>query len=272
MIPVFVPLTPFKPSLEIDFEMLEQECTFLADAGVRHLFVNGSGSEYGSFTFDEKVKVAQCIRQSFQGECTVHISSASYLETIELAQACQESADSFALLPPLYHQGAGEDGVFAFFEKVVPNVARPVMLYNNPTIGAGIELSNTLIQRLVHSLPAIQSIKDSRPASEATVQLRSDLPQLSIYRGASGGLAFATKYSLQGIVSINVGDAEQFVELQKELCDSPAPDLANVERKENVLKQNFLQRLNGSSRIATAKRDLAGVLKGFPTRCRPPMT
>ena len=130
-------------------------------------------------------------------------------ETVELSRhAVQLGCAGVLVLPPFYYKGMGDEGLFAYFARVIEGVADArlrVYLYHIPPV-AQVGISPALIGRLLKAYPGVVAgIKDSSGDAEHTALLLREFQPagfdvfagnetllLSTLRGGGAGCITAT--------------------------------------------------------------------------------
>jgi len=130
-------------------------------------------------------------------------------ETVELSRhAVQLGCAGVLVLPPFYYKGTGDEGLFAYFARVIEEVADArlrVYLYHIPPV-AQVGIGPALIERLLKAYPGVVAgIKDSSgDAGNTALLLREFQPAgfdvfagnetllLSTLRGGGAGCITAT--------------------------------------------------------------------------------
>lgn len=130
-------------------------------------------------------------------------------ETVELTRhAVQLGCAGVLVLPPFYYKGTGDEGLFAYFARVIEEVADArlrVYLYHIPPV-AQVGIGPALIERLLKAYPGVVAgIKDSSgDVSNTALLLREFQPAgfdvfagnetllLSTLRGGGAGCITAT--------------------------------------------------------------------------------
>lgn len=112
--------------------------------------------------------------------CIVHVARTNTAEMIDLAQyAEQVGAVAISAIPPLFYK-YGDDGIFAYYQKLCESVNIPVVIYNNPN--TGVTFSTALLKRLF-SIPNLTSIKWTNYDFSAVLQLKDACPDANIING-----------------------------------------------------------------------------------------
>lgn len=159
-------LTPFRPDLSVDGDLLAAQCRWLVSCNVG-LAVFGTNSEGNSLTVSERSDVVQqLVAQGIPAARMMPGTGGCALpDVVSLTTACLRSGvNSVLVLPPFYYKGVSDDGLFAFFSEVIERVGDSDMrmyLYHIPSVSQ-VGISLDLIDRLMMRYgPVIAGAKDS---------------------------------------------------------------------------------------------------------------
>jgi 4-hydroxy-tetrahydrodipicolinate synthase len=159
-------VTPFDSNGIAVKEKLAQHCAWLQKNRVG-LAVFGTNSEANSMSVGERVDILQFLANAGlnpdqmmpgTGACAVP-------DAVTLSQAAVNAGCAGVLmLPPFYYKDVSDDGLFAYYSKVIEGVGSDrlkVYVYNIPPI-TKVGLSLNLLERLVKAYPnTVVGIKDS---------------------------------------------------------------------------------------------------------------
>lgn len=203
-------VTPFGADGAPSPERLLKHCRWLLSQDVG-LAVFGTNSEGNSLSLLEKRQLLDHLAEGGvpaqrlmpgTGTCAIP-------ETVELSRhAVQLGCAGVLVLPPFYYKGMGDEGLFAYFARVIDAVADArlrVYLYHIPPV-AQVGISAALIERLLKAYPGVVAgIKDSSgDAANTALLLREFQPAgfdvfagnetllLSTLRGGGAGCITAT--------------------------------------------------------------------------------
>jgi 4-hydroxy-2-oxoglutarate aldolase len=141
---VFAPIvTPFRDD-RILFDGLISNVEKMNRSGLRGYFVLGTNGEYKSLATDERAEVLKAVvgHRSPDKVIMAGTGAESTKETIELSlKAAELGVDMVSLLMPHFFAKKIDDEVLAAYILEVADVSPvPVMLYNNPSVAAGVNL------------------------------------------------------------------------------------------------------------------------------------
>ncbi|TDE14980.1 dihydrodipicolinate synthase family protein [Jiangella asiatica] len=166
-----IPVTPFRPDLEIDLDSLDRQVEFCLDGGSRGLVYPGVVSEFFSLSEDERRSAAERVIATVAGRVPVivGVSATSAPVAAGLARhAAGAGADAvMATLPYVQHFFTPDlDYVNAYFRAVSDACGLPVVL-QNARIGHAIGIDS--VRRVIDANPAIRYLKEE--TSPSTHQL-----------------------------------------------------------------------------------------------------
>ncbi len=161
---VFAPIaTPFKED-NILFDGLIQNVEKMNKSGLRGYFVLGTNGEYKSLSVAERIEVLKTVAQHRSPDKVFMAGTGmeSTKETIEVTlQAAETGADMVSVLKQHFYRKKMDDDVLTGYILDVAEASPvPVVLYNNPSVAAGVTISPEVIQRVSGHTNVI-GLKDS---------------------------------------------------------------------------------------------------------------
>lgn len=161
---VFAPMvTPFRDD-RVLFHGLIDNVEKMNGTSLAGYFVLGTNGEYKSLSVPERFAVLKAVVQSRAKEKVVMAGMGfeSTQETIAMTlRAADEGADMVSLLMPHFFAKKMTPEVLAGYVIAVADASPlPVLLYNNPSVAAGVTIKADLIN-LVKDHPNVIGIKDS---------------------------------------------------------------------------------------------------------------
>jgi 4-hydroxy-tetrahydrodipicolinate synthase len=200
--------TPFSASREIDADAFVEHCRWCLDNGCDALNVLGTTGEANSLSFTQRSLVMEIAASSLDaGRLMVGTGTPDLATTVALTRRASELRYAAALvLPPFYYKPVPEDGIFAWFGRLVGQTqARPIdlYLYNFPQL-TGIEFSPALAARLQSAFPdRIRGAKDSSGNLDYARQLAA-IPGFAVFPSNEVSLADAGRDNYAGCISATV--------------------------------------------------------------------
>lgn len=161
---VFAPLvTPFRND-EIYYEGLMGNIERMNGSGLGGYFVLGANGEYKSLSVPERVEVLKTVAKSRSPEKVLMAGTGmdSTKETIDMTlRAAEIGVDMVSLLMPHFFAKRIEDDILSsYISEVADRSPVPVMIYNNPSVAAGVLVSTEVIKR-VSEHQNVVGMKDS---------------------------------------------------------------------------------------------------------------
>ncbi|HET6438080.1 MAG TPA: dihydrodipicolinate synthase family protein [Anaeromyxobacter sp.] len=162
---VFAPMvTPFGADDAVLLSGVAENVRRMNGTGLRGYFVLGTNGEYKALTAEERLQVLDVVVQHrAPGKVVMAGCGAeSTKETIDTARRLADrGADYASVLMPSFFAKKMTTEVMARHALAVADASPiPVVLYNNPSVAAGVTIRLDLLQR-VASHPNIAGIKDS---------------------------------------------------------------------------------------------------------------
>ncbi|KAK5121605.1 hypothetical protein LTR85_004777 [Meristemomyces frigidus] len=167
---IYTPLpTFFKDDEELDLDALRSHVKYIASAGTIPV-LSGSMGEAVHLSHDERRSLIVTARSALDDAgltdvpVVAGVGAPSTKETVQLSnEAADAGADFVMVIPPGYYAGAmqaaGGEALRSFFVDVAAASKVPVILYNFPSVSAGIDLSSDLILDVVKASPNVCGAK-----------------------------------------------------------------------------------------------------------------
>lgn len=161
---VFAPMvTPFRDDA-ILYDGLAANVEKMNATGMSGYFVLGTNGEFKSLSVEERFKVLDLVAKRKAPDKTLMAGCAaeSTKETIELVKrAAGLGADMASLLmPSFFAKKMTADVMERFAVEVAEAAPIPIVLYNNPSVAAGVTIKLELLERITRH-PNIVGVKDS---------------------------------------------------------------------------------------------------------------
>ena len=161
---VFVPMvTPFRDD-EIFFEGLIENIQKLNETGLKGYFVLGTNGEFKSLSVEERIKILETVVEYAADDKIVMAGTAeeSTKETIDISlEAAKIGVSQISLLMPhFFRKYIDDDVLINYIVEVADASPVPVVLYNNPSVAAGLLISKGVVKAVSDHLNVI-GMKDS---------------------------------------------------------------------------------------------------------------
>lgn len=192
----------------IDTERFAQHARWALDHGCDGLNVLGSTGEANSFSPQARAELMRAAAKALPVERMMVGTGAPDLETaIRLTALAGSLGYTGALvLPPYYYSGVSDDGLFAFFDRLVAETtaeAPQIYLYNFPQM-TGLTFAPDLVARLRLAHPGrIVGIKDSSGDLDYAAQLAM-IEGLDVFPSSESALGQADAKGFAGVISATV--------------------------------------------------------------------
>lgn len=194
-------VTPFTPTLEVDYDRAVELARKLVAEGNDGLIVAGTTGESPTLSKSEKLELFKRVKQAVGKDVPIVAGTGSYATqaTIELSQAAEETGVDALLLVAPYYNKPPQEGMFQHFQAIARATKLPIMLYNIPG-RTGVELLPDTLARL-GQIPNIKAVKQSLPSLDPINELaiRSELAQ---YSGDDGNTLPILALGGVGVVSV----------------------------------------------------------------------
>ncbi|RDH14078.1 dihydrodipicolinate synthase-like protein [Aspergillus niger ATCC 13496] len=164
---IYVPTVAFftSPNEDLDLSTTALHATYLAQAGVTGLVVQGSNGEAVHLSREERNLITSTTRRALDSHAPsapliVGCGAASTRETIQLCQDAAASGGDYTLiLPPSYYKSLlSPKDLLDHFRLVASASPIPILVYNFPGASSGLDLSSDDILALAEH-PNIVGVK-----------------------------------------------------------------------------------------------------------------
>jgi 4-hydroxy-tetrahydrodipicolinate synthase len=202
--------TPVDGALQPDHRALVEHSRWLLDNGCDGLNILGTTGGFASFSVTQRLGVMRALASSGLplGTMMVGTGTSALDDTVELTKAAVELGFAGALvIPPFYYKNVSEDGVFAYYAKLVERTGASglrLYLYNFPAM-SGVPFTLPLVERLLADFPGIVAgLKDSSNDAAYVAALHTAFPQLDVFPSSEAVLATARRSGYAGCISATV--------------------------------------------------------------------
>lgn len=199
-------LTPFDQRLMVDFEGLAHNVRHMIDNGLDascgFLVVNGSMGECYAMTLDERKQVIRAVVEVASGRIPVvaGCSDTSIENVVALSRYANEVGADAAMIVPPYYSGCSEEQIYSFYACVSRETEIPIIIYNNPAVAGGVDLSIPLLHRLA-KLDRVIGLKQATTNARRFVQAELLTGELLVFSGSSALQPFGTLAGMAGFIS-----------------------------------------------------------------------
>lgn len=264
---VFVPMvTPFRND-EILYAGIRQNVEKWNATGLRGYFVLGTNGEYKSLSVTERFRVLETVVRYSSPDKVIMAGcgAESTRETLDLVREAAYRGASMAslLMPSFFAKSIDEDVMVRFITEVADQAPIPVVLYNNPSVAAGVTITYNVLKR-VKDHPNVMGIKDS---SKDTYKdnLKASSEKFFVLAGSAN-------YFLDLLENGGTGGVLSLANVFPDACVSLYRAFVEGRKEEAKRLNETLVSLNkavsGTFGVAGVKvaMDLAGYVGGVPRR------
>jgi 4-hydroxy-tetrahydrodipicolinate synthase len=126
-------VTPFLDDESVDEAGVRAEAQYLLETGVHGLCVGGSTGEGHTLSIDEICRITEIALEEADGAVPVisGIIRDSTRDVIAYGRALKEvGAEALQITPIHYVFNSGDDGTYAYYERIAAEVDLPIVIYN----------------------------------------------------------------------------------------------------------------------------------------------
>lgn len=181
-------LTPFEDDGRIAEDLYIEHAKRLLAEGCAGLIPFGTTGEAASIGTEERVRLLDRLLDAGvpAGRLLPGTGLTSLPDTVRLTRhAVELGCAGVLMLPPFYYKRVSDEGLFAYFARLIEDVDDPalrVVLYHIPQV-AGVGLSVPLVRRLREAFPkTVVGIKDSS-GDWANTSALLEIERLAVYPG-----------------------------------------------------------------------------------------
>jgi 4-hydroxy-tetrahydrodipicolinate synthase len=198
--------TPITEDLQPDARRFVTLCRWLLDNGCDALNVCGTTGEATSLTVAQRMALMRAAADALPLERLMTGTGAAAVgDAAALTRHAAELGFAAALLlPPFYYKGVSDDGIVAYFERIVAATAdKPIdlYLYNFPQL-SGVEYTPTLVKRLRAAFGTrIVGLKDSSGNLDYAAEIAALSPDFAVFPSTEAVLLKARAGAFAGCIS-----------------------------------------------------------------------
>lgn len=200
-------LTPFTRDGSPDPDRYVDHARWLLANGCSALAPFGTTSEATSLGLEERMELLEQLIDAGI-EPSLLLVGTGMCSVTDAAVLTRHAVDSgcggVLMLPPFYYKNPSDDGVFAYYARVIDEVADEhlrIYLYHYPQLSA-VPLSLALIGRLISSYPTtVIGLKDSSGDEKNLHSALSAYPQLEVFPGTEKLMLTGLRAGAAGVIS-----------------------------------------------------------------------
>ena len=200
-------LTPFNDDLSFASDLYISHAKWLLEQGIHFLSPFGTTGEALSMTVEERLAAVDvligagidpAVLMPGTGLCNLE-------DTVKLcSHAMERGCRAVMTLPPFFYKNASDDGLYAYFTRLVEVVNSPdlkICMYHIPPM-AGIGFSPALAGRLAKDYPDVFiAYKDSSGDFENTKAVIAAAPTVAVFPGSEHFLKEGLEHGGKGCIS-----------------------------------------------------------------------
>jgi 4-hydroxy-tetrahydrodipicolinate synthase len=199
-------LTPFNADLSVDQGRYIAHARNLLDTCCVGLAPFGTTGEALSVGIEERIETLQAaVAGGIEASRLVPGTGLTNIaDTLRLTTSCLDlGCAAVMVLPPFYYKGVPDDGLYAYFAKLIEAVGRDdlrIYLYHIPQV-AGVGIPVSVVKRLRADFPRqIIGIKDSS-GDWANTEALLGIDGLTVYPGSEAAVLKGMKAGAPGCIS-----------------------------------------------------------------------
>jgi 4-hydroxy-tetrahydrodipicolinate synthase len=230
-------LTPIDQLGKPDLNRLQRHIRTLEDDGSNAILLAGTTGEGPSFSVLERKTILEAgLLAAGKMRVMAQTGCASLTDTLDLTgHAFSQGLDVVTILPPFFLKGVTDDGLFAYYQRILDEAIPPhgkLMLYHIPQV-TQVPITIGLVERLVevHG-ERIAGIKDSAGDLRHLQEYCTHFPQLFIFTGNDQLILAALRSGAAGCVT---GVVNVFASMAAAIIQAYNQDESEVE----ALQQKF---------------------------------
>ena len=200
-------LTPFNDDLSFASDLYISHAKWLLEQGIHFLSPFGTTGEALSMTVEERLTAVDvlidagidpAVLMPGTGLCNLE-------DTVKLcSHAVERGCRAVMTLPPFFYKNASDDGLYAYFTRLVDVVNSPdlkICMYHIPPM-AGIGFTPALAGRLANDYPDVFiAYKDSSGDFENTKAVIAAAPTVAVFPGSEHFLKEGLEHGGKGCIS-----------------------------------------------------------------------
>ena len=183
-------LTPFNDDLSFAPDLYIRHAAWLLENGIHYIAPFGTTGEALSMSLEERLAAVDALIDGGI-DPAVLMPGAGLCNLPETLTLCRQALDrgcrAVMLLPPFFYKNASDDGLYAYFNRLIETLDRAdlrICLYHIPPL-AGIGFSPSLTGRLAREFPGtVIAYKDSSGNFDNTRAVIAAAPEISVFPGS----------------------------------------------------------------------------------------
>lgn len=170
-------ITPFKSTMEVDFDALEKLIDFIIEGGIEYIVSLGTTGETPTIETEEKFDIINFTYEKVNGRVpvVVGVGGNNTKEVMENLQSYPLEKATAILSASPYYNKPSQEGIFQHYKNVADASPKPVILYNVPgRTGSNMTAETTL--RLAKEVENIGGMKEASGNMVQCMHILRDRP------------------------------------------------------------------------------------------------
>jgi len=253
-------LTPFNDDLSFNPDLYVVQAHWLLEQGIHYISPFGTTGEALSMTVEERLNAVDTLIDGGI-DPAVLMPGAGLCNLADTVTLCRHAVDrgcaAVMTLPPFFYKNASDDGLYAYFARLIETVNHPdlkICMYHIPPM-AGIGFTPHLAGRLSADFSDIVvAYKDSSGDFENTKAVIAAAPNVAVFPGSETFLKSGVEHGGMGCISAtcNVNPAKI-----RQVYDLAVGDLEGDLDQSNDEMITFRKNIEGYAPIPAMKGLLA---------------
>ena len=199
-------LACFDENLQLNLNGLKKNVRYMIDNGFNassgFLITNGSTGECYAMNMEERKKVIKATIEAANSDIPViaGCNDTDVFNVIELANYSKKVGAEAVMIVQPYYLPFNDEQTYSFYKFINDNIDLPIMLYNNPTVASGSDMSISLIKRLA-KLEHVFALKETTTNIKRFFHTEVLTKELLVFAGSSSLQPFGALAGMSGFVS-----------------------------------------------------------------------
>lgn len=200
-------LTCFDENLQLNLDGLKKNVRHMINNGINasngFLIANGSSGECYTMNIQESKQVIKATIEAANNEVPViaGCNDTNVFNVIELANYSKQVGANATMIVQPYHSAFNDEQMYSFYKFIDDNIDLPIMLYNNPTVASGSDMSISLIKRLA-KLEHVFALKETTHNIKRFFHTQVLTKELLVFAGSSSLQPFGALAGMSGFFSL----------------------------------------------------------------------
>jgi 4-hydroxy-tetrahydrodipicolinate synthase len=201
-------MTPFNEDLSLDLAGFKKNVDYVLKSGMNasngFLIANGSTGECYAMNMEERKQVIKAAVEAADGKIPViaGCNDTDVFNVIELANYSKSVGVDAVMIVQPYYLPYNAAQIYNFYEFINARVDIPIMLYNNPIVGSGSDMSVELLHKIA-KLSNVFALKETSENIKRFFHAEALTSELIVFAGSSCYEPFAALAKMSGFISFD---------------------------------------------------------------------